>query len=109
MLNIPIIFVALKKRGTPATAKILAGIIVGYALSPIDIIPDFIPIFGLLDDLIVLPLLISLVIKMIPDEILSECRIEAEGLWSHGRPTKWFYSLPIFLLWGFMIFLVVNE
>ncbi|WP_119065698.1 DUF1232 domain-containing protein [Rubrobacter indicoceani] len=60
--------------GTPLAAKLLAFIVVAYALSPIDLIPDFIPVLGLLDDLVLLPLGILLVRRMIPREVLDECR-----------------------------------
>ena len=64
-IDIPALFIAMKKRETPIAAKIIAGIAVGYALSPIDLIPDFIPVLGYLDDLIILPLLVALAIRLI--------------------------------------------
>ena len=60
--NIPAVFLALKDKETPILAKVLAGITVAYALSPIDLIPDFVPVLGYLDDVIILPLLIALTI-----------------------------------------------
>lgn len=72
--DIPAIFLALKDRETPKVAKIFAGITVAYALSPIDLIPDFIPILGYLDDVILLPALVALTIKFIPPEILEKNR-----------------------------------
>lgn len=104
-IDIPAIVIALKKESTPKAAKVLAWIIVAYALSPIDLIPDFIPIFGYLDDVILLPTLVALVIKMIPDEIFAECRMEAEDLWQNGKPKKWYYALPIVFFWGLIVFL----
>ncbi len=80
-IYLPALFIAMKKRETPFVAKIFAGMTVGYALSPIDIIPDFIPVLGYLDDLIVLPLLATISIKLIPQDILEASIIEAEGLW----------------------------
>lgn len=62
----------------PRRAKILAALLVAYALSPIDLIPDFIPVLGYLDDLIILPLGILLVLRMIPAEVLRDCRKQAE-------------------------------
>ena len=79
--DIPAIFLAFKDKDTPIIAKILAAVTVAYALSPIDLIPDFIPVLGYLDDLIVLPALAALTIKLIPKEKFEECRIKAEGLW----------------------------
>lgn len=64
----------------PWYAKALALIVVGYALSPIDLIPDFIPILGYLDDMVLIPLGIMLVLRIIPVEILAECREKAETI-----------------------------
>jgi len=65
-IDIPAVFLSLKSKKTPVMAKILAGLTIGYALSPIDLIPDFIPVIGYLDDLLILPLLIALTIRLIP-------------------------------------------
>ncbi|MCX5818977.1 MAG: YkvA family protein [Deltaproteobacteria bacterium] len=64
----------------PWYAKFLALIVVGYALSPIDLIPDFIPILGYLDDLILIPLGIMLVIRLIPADVVAECRARSEEM-----------------------------
>jgi uncharacterized membrane protein YkvA (DUF1232 family) len=64
------LFIAMKRKDTPIVAKIFAGITVAYALSPIDVVPDFIPVLGYLDDLIILPLLATLAIRLIPTEIM---------------------------------------
>jgi uncharacterized membrane protein YkvA (DUF1232 family) len=64
----------------PWYAKVLALIIVGYALSPIDLIPDFIPVLGYLDDIILIPVGIMIVIRMIPADVLAECRQKAEAI-----------------------------
>src|SRR5260221_3237977 len=73
-----------KHRDTPLAAKLLAGFVVGYALSPIDLIPDFIPVLGYLDDLIIVPLGIYILLRLIPDHVLAECRQKAES----KKPTK---------------------
>ncbi len=73
---IPILYYAMKHKKTPWVAKIMATLTVGYALSPIDLIPDFIPVIGYLDDLIILPLMIAVTIKMIPKSILEACRLQ---------------------------------
>lgn len=84
--DLPAVFLALKRKETPWTVKALAALTIGYALSPIDLIPDFIPVLGYLDDLILLPALVALTIRLIPAEVLASCRAEAEGLWKDGKP-----------------------
>lgn len=76
-IDIPAIFLVLKKKKTPLLAKILAGITVAYALSPIDLIPNFIPVLGYLDDIILLPALVALTVHIIPKEQMDACRTEA--------------------------------
>ena len=106
--DIPAVFIALKHKDTPMLAKILAAVAVGYALSPLDLIPDFIPVIGLLDDIIILPFLIALIIKLIPAELFAKCRMEAANLWENGKPKKWYYSLPIVFVWVMVIYLIVK-
>ena len=98
--DIPALWLCLKAKETPLLAKVLAAVTVGYALSPIDLIPDFIPVLGQLDDLILLPLLASLTVKCIPEEILARCRMETAGIWADGKPKKWYYALPIVVIWA---------
>jgi len=107
--DMPAVFIALRRKGTPIPAKILAGVAVAYALSPIDLIPDFIPVLGYLDDVILLPALIALTIKLIPDDVFAECRKESEDLWANGRPKKWYYAIPIVVFWLLIIFVIVNA
>jgi len=104
---IPALFLALKRRETPIMAKIVAAITVGYALSPIDIIPDFVPVLGYLDDLIILPLLAAWAIKLIPPEVMEACKAEAEELWIDGKPKKWYYALPIVILWIVIVAIIL--
>lgn len=106
--DIPAVFIALRKKETPPLPKILAGVTIAYALSPIDLIPDFIPVLGYLDDIILLPFLVALTIKLIPDEVFAECRKEAEGLWAGGRPVSWLYAAPIAICWLLIIFAAVK-
>lgn len=68
------VYYACKDKRTPKLPKIIALIALAYALSPIDLIPDFIPFFGYLDDLIIIPALLAMAIKMIPDEIMNDAR-----------------------------------
>ena len=106
--DIPAIFIALRKKETPILAKILAGITIGYALSPIDLIPDFIPFIGLIDDLIILPVLAALTIKFIPENILEQSRSEADNLWNNGRPKRWYFAIPIILIWIVIVLLILK-
>lgn len=106
--DIPAVFLALKHKDTPVMAKLLAGITVAYALSPIDLIPDFIPVLGYLDDVILLPVLIAATIRLIPADVFAQCREQAKGLWENGRPRKWYYALPVILIWILIIWVVVK-
>lgn len=108
-IDVPAVFIALKKKETPLIAKIVAGVTVLYALSPVDLIPDFIPVLGYLDDLIILPGLVALTIRLIPPEVFAQCRAEAEGLWANGKPKKWYYALPIVAVWLLVLFLIVKA
>lgn len=108
-LKIKAVYLAYKHKDTPIVAKIFAGITVGYALSPIDLIPDFIPILGYLDDLIILPLLIYLSIKLIPKDIMKECEEKSEYLWKSGKPKNWRYGIPIIIVWSIVIGLIVYK
>lgn len=69
----------LKDPRTPKVAKALLGFAIGYAISPIDLIPDFIPIIGHVDDLVIVPLLIALTVKMVPRKVMNECRAKAQA------------------------------
>lgn len=97
--DIPAVFLALKHQDTPIIAKVFAIITIAYALSPIDLVPDFIPVLGYLDDVILLPAFVALTIKFIPDDVFSECRQQSENMWTNGKPKKWYYAIPIVLLW----------
>jgi len=73
------LYLAARHPGTPWYAKLLLAVVVAYALSPIDLIPDFIPVLGYLDDLVLLPLGIALAIRLIPPPVLADCRARAAG------------------------------
>ena len=90
--------IAARDPRTPWPAKLLAALVVAYALSPVDLIPDFIPILGLLDDLILVPLGIWLVLRLIPDAVMADARLRAAGM---ERPGRSLWGLAIVLsLWG---------
>ena len=107
--DIPAVFLALKAKETPALAKIMAFLTVAYALSPIDLVPDFIPVLGYLDDVLILPALVALTVKLIPTDVFERYRQEAEGMWEDGKPKKWYYAVPIVLLWALIIWMIVKA
>ena len=107
--DVPAVFLALKDKKTPWYAKLFAVLTVAYALSPIDFIPDFIPILGYLDDLIILPLLVALTTKFIPKEVFVEYRKQAQDMWQDGKPKNWYYALPIIFVWLLIIVLIVKA
>jgi uncharacterized membrane protein YkvA (DUF1232 family) len=93
------VYLVMKDPRTPWDARVLAAIIVGYAFSPVDLIPDPIPILGYLDDLILLPLGIILLIKIIPSEVLLECRAKAAVAGERKRPKNWIAGSIIIAIW----------
>lgn len=107
--DIPALFLALQRKDTPVPAKVFAFLAVGYALSPIDLVPDFIPVLGYLDDIIILPVLVMAALKFIPKEIFDECRKESEGMWQDGKPKKWYYAVPIVAIWLLLLWLIVKA
>lgn len=88
-----------KHPKTPWPIKLLILFIVAYAISPIDLIPDFIPVLGYLDELILLPVGIYLVIKLVPESIMTECRLQAEQLKIKSQKLKWIMVSLIILIW----------
>ena len=101
--DIPALFLALSDLQTPILAKVLAGITLCYALSPLDLIPDFIPVLGYLDDVLLLPCLILLTVRLIPAPVWERCRQSAQGLWAEGWPKQWYFALPVELLWALVL------
>lgn len=91
----------LRHPHTPWLARALAAILTAYALSPIDLIPDFIPVLGYLDDLIIVPLGIWLLLKIIPEQVLMECRNQADEWFRQDqqKPRSWMGLLIILGLW----------
>ena len=98
------IYHALFDPRTPLSAKIVAGLTIAYLLSPIDLIPDFIPVLGLLDDLIIVPLLIKTTLSLIPEYVIADIKTKINS--NQKLPTKWYYALPIVLLYGYLLFVV---
>lgn len=107
--DIPALFLSLKDKDTPVIAKIFIGVAVVYALSPIDLIPDFIPVLGYLDDVLLLPMLIAVAIKLIPEEVFKKNKEKAKECWENDNARKWYYAIPIIIIWFFIILLVVKS
>jgi uncharacterized membrane protein YkvA (DUF1232 family) len=110
------LYLASRHPAVPWYAKALALLVVGYALSPIDLIPDFIPVFGYLDDLVLIPLGIMLVIRMIPGEVLAECRLQAEGIVGQATRVATIAAAVIVAIWilsavlvGWLVIRAVNS
>ncbi len=93
------LYLAARHPGTPWYAKLLIAAIVAYAVSPIDLIPDFVPILGYLDDLVLIPLGIALAIKMIPSSVLEECRTHAQETIASGKPVSRIAGIVIVAIW----------
>ena len=105
--NIFAIHLALKDKRTPLIAKIMIVLTISYAVSPIDLIPDFIPVLGYLDDLIILPLMITISIKLIPKDVFEDCRIKAKEKIRISKRFGILSTLIIILLWvGVILYLV---
>ena len=92
---------AMRHADTPLAPKLMAVLTAAYALSPIDLIPDFIPVLGLLDDLILVPLMVAATVKLVPTHVLAECREQAAThmATSAGKPTSGFGLLIIVSGW----------
>ena len=98
-LEVYALYIASKDRRVPWHARVVAILVVAYAFSPIDLIPDPIPVLGYLDDLILIPLGIALVIKLIPAEVMQDCRERAESTMKAGKPKNWVAGGIIILIW----------
>jgi len=101
---------------TPWYAKLFVAGIVAYAFSPIDLIPDFVPVLGYLDDLILIPIGIFLAIRLVPHQVLSECRVRAQVTIRNGKPVSrvagaviiiiWLMLASLCILWAYKVFRV---
>ena len=91
------IYLASRDPRVPWYAKVIAIAVAGYALSPIDLIPDFIPVVGYLDDLIIVPLGIWLVVSLVPDDVMAECRAQADT--AGQRPASRAGMIAIITAW----------
>jgi uncharacterized membrane protein YkvA (DUF1232 family) len=93
------LYLAARDPRTPWCAKLLVAGIVAYAFSPIDLIPDFVPVLGYLDDLILIPLAIALVIRLVPDSVLADCRAQAQETFKNWAPVSRLAGAVIVVIW----------
>jgi len=101
------LYLARQDPRVPRLAKVLAIFTAGYALSPIDLIPDFVPILGYLDELIILPAFIYLTIRLIPPDIMVELRAQADQRLAENRPRSMTGAVVIILIWLCIAALVI--
>ena len=93
------LYLAARDPRTPWYAKLAVAGIVAYAFSPIDLIPDFVPVLGYLDDLVLIPAGIALAIKLVPDQVLMECRAQAQEIIQNGKPVSRVAAAVIVVIW----------
>ncbi|HYO48299.1 MAG TPA: YkvA family protein [Chloroflexia bacterium] len=101
------LYLAYKDPRVPWYARIFVACVVAYAFSPIDLIPDPIPVLGYLDDLILIPLGITLAVKMIPAPVLAECREKSRAAMQSGKPVNWIAAGVIIAIWLLLAVLAV--
>jgi uncharacterized membrane protein YkvA (DUF1232 family) len=93
------LYLAYRDPRVPWYAKVFAACVVAYAFSPLDLIPDFVPILGYLDDLVLIPLGIALALRLIPPAVMADSRARADEVLSQDRPRSWAAALIIVVLW----------
>lgn len=93
------LYLAARDPRTPWHAKLLVTLVVAYAFSPVDLIPDFIPVLGYLDDLVLIPLGIALALKLVPDRVMADCRQRAKDAFAKGRPVSRAAAAVIVVIW----------
>lgn len=101
------LYLAYKDPRIPWYARLWVAIVVGYALSPIDLIPDFIPVLGYLDDLVLIPAGIAVAIKLIPAPVLAECRTRSQAEMALNKPTNRVAVVIIITIWLVMVALLI--
>ncbi|MBA3533990.1 MAG: DUF1232 domain-containing protein [Ardenticatenales bacterium] len=94
-----VLYLAYQDARTPWAARFFVALVVGYALSPIDLIPDFIPLLGLLDDALLLPLGLWVALRLIPEEVIRDARAEAALRMAEGRPVSRLGAVLVLALW----------
>ena len=107
--NLAVLIYAYKDKRTPFLPKLIIGLAIGYMLSPIDLIPDFIPILGLLYDLIIVPLLITISIKLIPAIVLTEAEQTIKGNPQKFKKNNWIFAIIIILIWLTLFYIAYRQ
>ena len=107
--QVQVLMIAYKDKRTPLLAKIIIGVTVAYLLSPIDLIPDFIPVLGLLDDLVIVPALIVLSIKLIPKPVLHDARKTLENDPAIHKKANWIFAIIIIIVWLFVLLFILKK
>lgn len=102
------LLLAYRDPRVPWYAKVFAALVVAYAFSPLDLIPDFVPVLGYLDDLLLVPLGIALAFKMIPPAVVAESRLKAQEALSEQRPRNWIAAGIIVVIWLLLVALAVT-
>ncbi|MEP7287250.1 MAG: YkvA family protein [Chloroflexota bacterium] len=101
------LYFAYRDPRTPILAKVFTACVVAYAFSPIDLIPDFIPVLGYLDDLIIVPIGIAIALKLIPGEVIADSQQRAVELMAQNRPINWIAAAVIVMVWILLAMLCV--
>lgn len=102
------LLLAYRDPRTPWYARAFAAFVVARTFSPIDLIPDFIPVLGYLDDLILTPLYIRLAVRLIPPAVMADARLAAEKMEAEKKPVRWAYALLVLLIWGGLLYLLAR-
>ncbi len=106
------LYLAYRDPRTPWYAKVVAALVVAYAFSPIDLIPDPIPVLGYLDDLVLIPLGAALALRLIPPDVMADARAKTEELLRAGKPVSWGGVVIVGVIWivlaGLAVWLIVR-
>ena len=106
-IEIYALYLAYRDPRVPWYAKAFVALVVGYALSPIDLIPDFIPVLGYLDDLVLIPLGVAVALKMIPEKVMEDCRIRSKEVMSKKKPINPVAAVVIICIWLMLIVMTI--
>jgi uncharacterized membrane protein YkvA (DUF1232 family) len=106
-IEIYALYLAYRDPRVPWYAKAFIALVVGYAFSPIDLIPDFIPVLGYLDDLVLIPLGVVVALKMIPEKVMEDCRIRSKEVMGKKKPVNRAAAIVIISIWLLLLTITV--